>query len=89
MNDKYLSKDGIEEKYYHRNELIKCLRNIGTIAGLGYAVLKVGTNLREMIAGGVLGVGSYLTGRYLHKRNEAKKEKALKNLEMVFEGERI
>jgi hypothetical protein len=86
MKDKYLGKDGITEKYDLKCNLIKCFRNIGILGGGAYAIYGVhNNNLKEMVLGGVFGLGSYVLLNYTNMRNEKKKEKALKNIETALE----
>jgi len=82
MRDKYLGKEGITEKYNFRGNLVNCAKNGGMILGGLYSLTRiVGEDIRGIFLGiGLAGV-SYVGGSYIFKRNEGKKEKALKNLE--------
>jgi hypothetical protein len=92
MKDKYLNKEGITEKYDFKSKKINCVEWIGILGGLGYAVAHMGydfsTKMNLDIKGVKdLGIGvgvalvSWIGGDYISKRNEKKKEKALRNLE--------
>lgn len=82
MNDKYLSKDGIIEKYDSRKGIINCFKNIGIVVGCVSVVLGVGSkSVGDLATGGVLAISSYTLGNYISKRNEKKKEKELNNIE--------
>lgn len=82
MRDKYLGKDGIEEKYNSRKDLIETFQFIGILGGSAMAITSVGSDvLGGAIAGGGIGTTSYFIGNYINKLNEKMKEKALKNIE--------
>lgn len=89
MKDKYLSKDAIAEKYDFRCDVIKFAEKLGLIGGGLYSISGVAfEDIRMIGIGAGIGVVSVLSGNYLNNMNEKKKEKALRNLEMAFEGER-
>jgi hypothetical protein len=99
MKDKYLGKDGITEKYDFRCKYIRGSQILGVGLGGIYSLFPIAHNfmssendsikdIRNMGVGVLIGVCSYLIGDYIHKRNESKREKALKNLELRMEGRR-
>ena len=92
MKNKYLNKDGINEKYDHKGNIISISETLGIVAGLGYSVASVGydamTNIdlsMNCVKDVSMGVGvaliSWFGGEYLSKRNKKNNEKALRNLE--------
>jgi len=81
MRDKYLGRDGIEEKYNFRGDIINYFKNIGTIGGGVFVLLSLGKDVGEVLTGGGVTTFSYFVGDSLHKLNNKIKEKALKNLE--------
>jgi len=79
---KYLTKEGIEEKYNFRKSLINPLKITGIIGGGVIALLGIGVeNLGEVLIGGGVGGFSYVFGSSLNRINEKRKEKDIKNLE--------
>jgi hypothetical protein len=99
MKDKYLGKEGIEEKYDSRLRNIKIGQIAGIALGSFYSLFHIAHNfmstgienikdIRDMSAGVIIGISSYLIGDYLKKRDENKREKALNNLEKELEAYR-
>ena len=90
MNNKYLSKEGITEKYDDRNSIIKCIMDVGIIGGGLLSVIGAcSEDIRELGIGAGIGTVSYFLGNYIYKRNENKRQKALKDIEIAFEGKRM
>lgn len=96
MRDKYLGKDGIMEKYNFRGRYITWAQNIGMASGYIYSICNIfpgfssgqnlnGEGVEKVLGGFLVGTLSYFLGNYMHKVNEKKKEKALKNLEGALE----
>ena len=92
MKDKYLCKDGITEKYDIRGQCIEGVQLLGMGLGYGSSLIHMAfdltggknldfTDFKEAIGGFVIGTGSFVLGRYLHKRNDEKKD-----IEIVKEG---
>jgi hypothetical protein len=92
MKDKYLNKEGITEKYDFKSKNINIIQNIGIIGGFGYALAHIGydvlrnmelsmNSVKDLGFGVGVAIASWISGDYLSKRNEKKKEKALRNLE--------
>ncbi len=100
MKDKYLGRDGITKRHNFRGQCIEGAQILGMAVGFGYSLvhmapdffveqnLNVG-DFKKVIGGFAIGISSYMTGNYLHKRNERKREKALKNIELALEREEI
>ena len=100
MKDKFLSKDGIADKYNFRGQCIEGIQNLGMGVGYIYSLCNMvpsflsEQNLNDEYAGKVIGgflagTVSYFLGNYLHKINDNKKTKALGNIEEIsFKGEK-
>lgn len=83
MKDKYLGREGIEEKYDSRKKVINYFRDIATIGGGTFCLLSTiePNNIKEVLMYGGIGVLSYLSGTGISRLNSKFKEKAIKNLE--------
>jgi len=92
MKDGDLSMEEITKKYNFRENIIERTQNLGIIAGYGCSLISVvfdvltenSSNMKDFsgVCGGyIVGTGSYFLGNYMHKRNEEKKDKDIKNIE--------
>jgi hypothetical protein len=92
MNDKYLGKEGIEEKYNFRGDCICGMQTLGMAIGYGYTLFNIfkdvitqndmhNNDLIKVMGGFAIGTASYFIGYKLHKRNENKKDKIIRDIE--------
>ena len=99
MKDKYLCKDGITEKYNFREQIIDYGQRCIMLGGFGLSALSIMydfwagdkldmSDFKQVVGGFGVGVVSLVLGNYLHRKNEEKKEKALKSVEarLLAEG---
>lgn len=99
MTNNNFGRDVIADKYNFRGDCIEMAQELGMIGGFGFSVLNVTCSILtgndpaiayfgNIIGGYGSGLVSYFFGNHLQNKNEANKEKALKNIERAFEGER-